>query len=433
MKKTVRKILKNRLLKDSVLGTGFIFFLIVFFLKVSQIDALFELFDPVGQALSDVEFEDLVFSELRDIPPANEDIVIVNTGELTRAQIAAQLQIINQYKPAVVGIDIFFPDLKPDTLGDIMLSEALSQIDRLVMVSQAILYDDEEDSWNGLRLSHPFFQHGEHGIANLYTDAEEQHQFKVCRTFPPKLAVNGDPEYAFALKVTEKFDSTKFGKFMKFSDKEEEVINFSGNSNDFGQTKFGTRFYSLDVADVLTENFSPDLIEGKIVLFGFMGKDFEDRAWEDKFFTPLNRKFAGRSNPDMFGVVIHANIVAMLLDERYVGYQSDFSGVLLAIVVCFLFVWAFSWIYWRLPSWYDGITKVVQLISLGLIILLNIYVFHWFSYKLELTLAAACIALSGDSLEVYYGLLLNLFSKQGRKEVFKVHKGFKKRKKEKKS
>ena len=105
-------MLKKKLLIDSVLATGFIFLLIIFFLKVTQIEKLFGLFDPIGQALDDVDFTDLVFSELREIPPANEDIILVNIGELNRAQIASMIQIINQYNPKVVGVDIFFDEMK---------------------------------------------------------------------------------------------------------------------------------------------------------------------------------------------------------------------------------------------------------------------------------------------------------------------------------
>src|SRR5690606_20015920 len=215
----------------------------------TQVEKLFGLFDPIGQALDDVDFTDLVFSELREIPPANEDIVLVNIGELSRAQIAAQIRIISQYNPKVIGIDSFFQGLKPDTLGDIMLAGALKEAGNLVMVSQATIFDGERGEWENLTLSHPMFQWGETGIANLYTEAEDQHQYKVCRTFPPFLRVQGEEQMAFALKVAGRYAPDKLERFMEFSSKPEEVINFTGNVNDFGQSRFGTRFYSLDVAD----------------------------------------------------------------------------------------------------------------------------------------------------------------------------------------
>jgi len=415
-------VVNKKLLLDSVLGTGFIFLLIIIFTKVSQIEKFFGLFDPIGNALDDLEFTDLVFSQLREIPPADTNIVLVNIGELSRAQIAVQLDIINKYDPKVVGIDAFFGSRKADTLGDMMLAEAMSKTESLVLVSKATEYNSKGNAWDSLYTSHPIFNtSATSGIANFYTDAREQHQFKVCRTFPPYLTVKGKRENAFGLEVCKIYNPAKFNAFMEFSDRDEEVINYTGNFNDFGQSNFGTRYFGIDARDIIMENFDPSLIKDKIVLMGFLGQDFNDRAWEDKFYTPMNRTYAGRSNPDMYGVVIHANIISMILDENYVWYQGQFSAVVTAILVCFLNVWFFSWIYWRLPLWYDGLTKIIQLIELLLIILINIYVFHWFNFKTELTLTAFAIALAGDSLEVYYGLIVNMFSKQGRKDLLKLH------------
>ena len=153
-----------------------------------------------------------------------------------------------------------------------------------------------------------------------------------------------------------------------------------------------------------------------------MGQDFNDRSWEDKFYTPLNIKYAGRSNPDMFGVVVHANIISMILNEDYIGMQSRFSSIVSALVICFFTVLFFTWIYHRLPQWYDGLTKSLQLLGVFVILTINVMVFHLFNYKSNLTLATIVIALAGDSLEVCYGLIKNIFSKQGRKLIFKVYK-----------
>ncbi len=418
----------KRLLRDSILATAFIFLLIFTFLKVSQVEKLFGLFDPISQAMDDVELTDLVFSELRQpdpVPLDSIEILLVNIGEISRAEIAAELNIINSYHPKVIGIDAVFSGLK-DSLGDVLLADALSNIENLVMYSKGINTEGDEMVMEEMEVSHPMFDYGATGATNLFTDAQEQHEFKVCRTFPPVLNINGERELAFAVKIAQLYDSAKAQKFLNHSDKFEEVINYRSNIQIFGESEIGVKFSVLDVEDVFTENFLPEIITGKIVIFGFLGKTLNDTDWEDKLYTPMNKVFAGRSNPDMWGPVIHANIVQMVLDEAYINYQGDFGALITAIVICFLNVWIFGWIYWSLPLWYDGITKIIQLFELMLIVLINIFVFHWFRYKTELTLTAACIALAGDSLEVYYGLLVNMFSRAGRKELFKIHRILKK-------
>jgi divalent metal cation (Fe/Co/Zn/Cd) transporter len=122
----------------------------------------------------------------------------------------------------------------------------------------------------------------------------------------------------------------------------------------------------------------------------------------------------------MYGVVIHANIISMILDEDYLYQQSRWASIMWAIILCVINVYGFMIIYHRLPQWYDGLTKTIQLIEILLLLFVTVMSFHWFNYKLELTLATAVIALAGDSLEVYKGLIMNLFTKKGRKNIFRI-------------
>jgi CHASE2 domain-containing sensor protein len=403
---------------DSILGTAFIISLILFF-QMFRFLGEFSLLDPIGDAIGDVEMTDIVFSSIRETPKADTNVVLVNIGELSRREIAQELKIINKYGPAVVGIDSYFWELKEDSLGDILLNNALSDIENLVLVNK-LIYSPGDQDYNSVRYSYSFFDLGQSGYANLETDALDQYQYKVCRTFPPARSVDGKKEISFAVKVVESFDPGKAKKILARSN-EYEVINYRGNIMDFDQTKFGGRYMALDVDDALNERFMPEIIKDKIVLFGYMGRDFNDRSWEDKFFTPLNVQYAGKSNPDMFGVVVHANIISMILSEDFIGKQSTFSANVTALIICFITVLIFTIIYKRLPQWYDGLTKTLQLVFVLLLLTINVFSFHWFSYKTSLTLATIIVALAGDSLEVFFGLVKNLFSRGGRQLIFRVY------------
>lgn len=411
-------MLKKEILLDSIFGTLFIISLILLFQAVRFFGEL-SFLDPIGDAIGDVEMTDLVFSEIRESPKVDNSIVLVNIGELSRREIAQELQIINQFEPSVIAIDSYFWSLKEDSLGDVLLNRALKNINNLVMVSE-LEYNQTTDDYDSIKFSNPFFNVGHTGFANLETNALDQQQFKVCRSFPPKRFIQEKEQLAFSVKVCELYDQEKASAFLK-RDYNYEIINYRGNIMDFGQTKYGGRYAALDISDVFQKKFTPNLIKGKIVVFGFMGRDFNDRSWEDKFYTPLNIKYAGRSNPDMFGVVIHANIISMILNKDYIGKQSQVSSMLTALIICFLTVLFFTLIYKRLPQWYDGLTKTIQLIGVLLILSVNVFVFHWFNYKTSLTLTTIMVALAGDSLEVCYGLIKNLFTNKGRKLIFRVY------------
>jgi CHASE2 domain-containing sensor protein len=418
MKKFITGIFNKGVLIDSLFGTSFIISLILIFQLVRFLGE-FALLDPIGDAIRDVEMTDLVFSQIRADPKVDKNVVLVNIGDLSRREIAQEINIINQYEPAVIGIDSYFYSQKEDTLGDLLLKREFSDVENLVLVTK-LEFNQDTESYDSIRFSNSMFDGGHHGFANLETDAATQHQFKVCRTFPPVAVIDDKIEKSFAVKVSELYDQEKTKDFLK-RDNEYEVINYRGNIADFGQTNFGGRYTALDVKDIFQRKFTPETIKGKVVLMGYMGDDFNDMSWEDKFYTPLNKKYAGRSNPDMFGVVIHANIVSMILNKDYIGKQSNFSALLTALLVCFVTVLIFTVIYKRLPQWYDGLTKALQLVIVFLIFTVNIFIFHWFNYKTSLTVAVIMVALAGDSLEVCYGLIKNFLKKNKHKLSFSTN------------
>lgn len=407
---------------DVILGTLFIFGMMAL-ISSSAAFKIFDVFDPIGEAFGDMEVTDIVFSQLRDDPIGDDRIVLINIGTESRAAIGAMLQIISQYNPAVIGVDSFFHFPKEDTLGDMMLMEGMASVENLVLASKLLLHptDPEKDSmgysWEG------FNQFAtENAFVNLDTDAESQDDLKMCRRFISKLSVNGEERHAFSVKLAKYFDKEKADRFLE-RDNLYEIINYRGNVLDYGATKFGTKYYALDVPDVFEGNFVPEMIEGKVVMFCYLGDflgDFE--SLEDKFYTPLNQKYIGRAFPDMYGGVIHANAVSMILNEDYINSMSVNQGYILAVILCLLNVALFSLIYKKIPKWYDGTTKIIQLIEIALMVGLMIWILDKSLYKMELGAAIFTVALVGDALEIYYGVVKNAFTKEGRRSLFKVDK-----------
>jgi CHASE2 domain-containing sensor protein len=410
---------------DCVLATALVFLVMWGILGITKLN-FFNAFDPIGQALGDVELTDYVFSSLREEPDVDQNIIMVNIGNLSRRQIAEQIEIIRKYKPKVIGIDGFFdcktglrdtvncPQLK-DTFGNLMLSNAIQEAGNVVLVTKLLQSDTLiiPDTYDSLRRSDSIFTENaiREGYASLETDAAFQDDVKTCRLFNPTIVVNGEEHHAFSVELAMQYDSIKTKRFLdrkNFS----EVINYRGNVYDiFGTTNYPQMFYTLDVDDVYTENFVPEMIKDKIVIFGFLGERLGDPSWADKFYTPLNKKLAGKANPDMFGAVVHANIISMILNEDYVTQMEEWQEITMAIIFCLLNVALFSLINIHLPSWYDGITKLLQLIQLLLYSILMVMIFAWYSFKFNVTLTLAAVALVGDVYEIYMSVFKNLYYK----------------------
>lgn len=410
---------------DCILATLFVFVTLGGIVKITDMK-IFSAFDPLGQALGDMELTDIAFSQLRSDPTIDTNIVIVNIGALPRRGVAEQIRILNKYKPKVIGMDSFFdcplglrdtincPPLA-DVMGNVMLGAAIAEAENFVTVTRVTQTDslfntgvvDQYDSLE--RTDADIRGDAFEGFANLPTDADNQEAFKTCRTFVPRLKVNNDTLNAFSIEVAKIYAPEKTKRFFDRGNYE-DVINYRGNILDFyGASSFAGRYFALDWYQVLNEEFLPSLITNKIVLMGYMGDDFTDTSWDDKFFTPLNRQYAGKANPDMYGLVVHANIISMILAEDYIEVMADWQEWTIAILICFLNVALFWVIHHRIPDWFDGITVMLQLIQIILLSFLMIYFFNWYSFKLNLTISLAALALVGTCFEIYVGVVVKTF------------------------
>lgn len=409
--------------------TVFVFLMMWGLSKVTKLN-MFNAFDPISQALSDFELTDYAFSNLRPDPEVDQRIVLVNLAP-NRALIAQQIMKISQHKPKVIGIDSFFncegglydtlncPQLL-DTLGNLMLSNAIQEAGNVVLVSKlmqtkALASQGDIELYDSIEYSDDMFKdYAYNAFASLPTNASYQEDVKLCRSLFPRMMVNGKEELAFSVQIAKLYDSVKAQKFLD-RNKKEEIINFRGNvelqdfrlssiqSTDISTTRYPIMFYAIDWDKLLQDEYIKDIFEGSIVMVGIMGDYFGDTSWEDKFFTPLNRKVAGRANPDMFGLVVHANAVAMILNEDYIDELAEWQLNAIAFLICYFTVMLFIIIDSKLPLWFDALSVLIQVILIVAASSMMVYLFSFSSIKLDLSLTLAASALVGPSYDIYKG------------------------------
>ncbi len=163
----------------------------------------------------------------------------------------------------------------------------------------------------------------------------------MCREFLTHEEVDGETHYAFSVKLAMAADSSKTEKFLARGNKE-ETINYKGNVFSFVSSRYGMKYFVLDVEDIFNETFTADLLEDKIVIMCHLGAFLGDtNTNEDRYFTPLNKNYVGKAEHDMFGGVVHANIVSMILDEDYIDQMSSKTGIICAIALCLTNVFLF--------------------------------------------------------------------------------------------
>lgn len=385
---------------DSLLCTGYILALIFI---VTNIPVQTDLFDPIAKAFEDFEISDIVYTEpepgredeaLRPPTTADTNIVLVNIQDLSRAQIARQIEILNQYEPAVIGIDAFFRKEKgPDQ--DFPLEMALSQVKNLVLVTELEGGLENIECYDSVSTSNPMFnQYAHNGFANVIAAAEGK-GFRTVKEFYPYFCVADTLYPNFTVKVASFFDPAAIER-LNSRGNQEEYINWRGRYN---------KFLALDWDDVLEEKYPLDFIKGKIVLMGYLGKRLGEYDLVDIFYTPQNKRVAGRSYPDTYGVTVHANVISMILHGNYLHNLPDWAAYLIIFLVTYLNVSIFIYIGEKRRTMYDLYTKAFQLFEIALFMFVIVILMLKFSMKVHLSFLFAAIALSGDLTEVYIGSL----------------------------
>ena len=394
-----------------------------------------EFLNPVEDAFSGFDLTDIVFSKLTDQNKADTNITVINIGPLDRAGIAGLIDIINENDPKVIGLDVQL-EFALDSAQDAQLEQSISQVKNMVMVSEMRPNPDSTVK----RADHVkinfqrFTKHAHTAFANFITQAKgNQIEWPTVRSFPPKEAVTkvilsrGEEkfdtvslkeagrkekvEYAFGVKVAQLFAPKKAKAFLD-RDKDYEVINFTGNVSLIGKTNF----YLQDYQQVFESQANEDaakafrrIIKDKIVLLGFMGNSLQSRSYDDKLFTPLNENYIGRGTPDMYGVVVQANIISMILRGNFIEQTPIWVNNLISFFVVLITTMFFSYIFIKVGIWYDALTIVIQLLIVLGMVGLMLVVFSRYATKMDLGLGLIGIVLSGIFVEIYHGFIRKLF------------------------
>jgi CHASE2 domain-containing sensor protein len=363
---------------DNVFATILVIVILKFFPVFFNID----MFDPIQNTFEDMQITDLVFSQVKDYSDVGIDsnIVIINNGHLDRMNIAELIYKINEKEPKLIALDAFFRAEKgPEQ--DEPLKDAFSEVDNLILVNE--LTDTNDDSeFDSLKTSNPMFnQYAMNGYANVYIADGD---FKTVRQIKPFTKVNDKIIPSISSKVVEIYDKDKFERY-KNRNNELEVINYKRNID---------KYLTYNYSEILNEEIDYEHFKGKIVLIGYLGPELGKISTEDIFYTPMNKNYSGKTNPDMYGVVIHANVISMILEEDYIYRTSDALAFVLMILVVYINMILFN--YWRrneeLLIWYQPYTILLILGELIGFSFLMVLLMHWF--KIELRFAASFFAIT---------------------------------------
>jgi CHASE2 domain-containing sensor protein len=394
---------KYYVLKESLLAT--LLTLIITYV-VSFIPIKFEFSKAIRQEFLGFDIYDLYYSGKNLKNTQRDTSIVLIEIEKTREAIADQVSLIRKYSPAVIGIDAVF-DKEGDPLGNIKLLQAINQSDNIIFASRA----DIDSTTRKIKFIKNFFDEGrrfESGYINFLGN-----QFSVIRNYPPFYQTADSVYLAFTSAIVNNFAPGKFEKLKKRNNRT-EIINYRGN----------LEYYPNLSKEQLTESDTTgqleSLLAGKIVLLGYFVKESPTTPLviDDLHFSPLNVQLSGKSYPDMYGVVIHANILSMVLNGNYARQVSNRWSYFFATLLIFFFLFYMLSHYKKKQHPKHGKFLLIQFLLILLMMYIFLQVFARFQIKVPLLPIMIALVLCVELLGVYKNIALWLHKKYKYKTVF---------------
>ena len=367
----------------------------------------FGVFEPVREVLADFSYTDLYYSDLHvkqvstpQLDSINKDIVLVNIGARSlrgRAELAAVLRAVATCQPRVVGLDAYF--LPRIDSANAALAAAIGQVPRIVVGA----FLPSRRARPHPSPTQPELATVPHGFLNFKGDDSLN---TTIRHFRPFIHAADTVYLSWSAELVKRYDTAAYALLCRrhpSATAEEEEIRYQGNVQSFQH---------LEATELLDGSLPPaamrNHLNGKLVLLGAMGEQAGQLSptdtYEDRFFTPLNEKRMGRTRPDMYGVVIEANIVAMLLQKKYVNATPKWLEWALGVVICFGLIFLFSFVAERFPLWYIPLNRIAQFLILLILVYVVVQVYAHYSRTIDITLSLAALALVGDAVALYEAL-----------------------------
>jgi CHASE2 domain-containing sensor protein len=361
--------------KESIIATLLV--LLITYL-ISFIPWSLEYGKALHQGFADFDIYDLYYSG-KDKQNSKRDtnivLVEIDTG---RTEILQQVNLLSNYNPKVIAIDAFFETPKEN---DSVFRNNINSKPNIIFLNRNAEAGLVPNIFNN--------DPSRCGFANFIGN-----KYSIVRNFYPQKEFNGRQYSAFAACITRVANIEKY-KILQKRHNNQEIIDYKGNLENYT---------TLSVDEVMQYQLSGQLnkiIKNKIVLLGFFSKDTSQLVMTDIHYTPLNEVVSGKSFPDMYGVVIHANILSMILHGKYPTLASDFVSYLFAFVLTLFFYYYILLQYRKKVHPSHGVFLVIQVFIILFILYFFLKLYDWFLFKVSLEPIMISLVLSLELFGVY--------------------------------
>ncbi len=382
----------KRLLQPHSIIITVVIFLFISLLNILRLNMHY--LDPFNNGIKDYEITDIVYSYLDEQPKYKEDqIYIINSGQPDRLKIARLVKKLDTAGAAVVGLDFFFESLRGNR-ADTLLKESFEGNIPVVLACELLDIEQEDERFEGTIGVDPYFAQN----ANLGYVNYPANETRTIRLFSPREQVGNTYQPSFATAILKDFDPGIYAELLD-RNREIEHIFFMGNKDDFSRNDIDRVLDSTSVEELR------ETVQGKIILVGYAPEDIWANPLIDRHYTPLNKNYGSKAIPDMYGIVVHANVLSMVLNRNYVERAPAWLSYLLAIIFCYFNVLLIHWIYFKFHEAFHGITRALQVVEFIFLFFLIALLFYYFRVKIEFNVGILALLLAYDVIMIYESLI----------------------------
>lgn len=338
-----------------------------------------DLFNPLDEYFEDYDYADRYFAGIvNDEIPTSEEIFIVNFGYLNRQEIAEQIQILQMFQPAVIGIDAVFAEKRDDR--DTILKNALS-LENIVVGCFAKFRNNIP-----IEVIKPNSYFGNLKIGHLEFISEDV----SVRVIEKYIIFEDIVINSFPVEIARQYQYDKFLKFAE-RDKKVEVINYRGGK---------VPFKVFDYEDIYPENDDLYQIKDKIVLLAYY-REFKNAPCDtiDSHFSPVSKSEYGHA--DTKGIEIHAHVIDMILREDFINEISEVTTYIIAFIVCFVFQLWLIYYFKKDLKYFDITSKPLLFIVIICNMFITYQIFAHYKLKIDMIPTNLVLFLSGEVFRFY--------------------------------
>lgn len=331
-------------------------------------------FAPMEKA-TDFQMSDIYqsISESKAIHKLSKDITIVSIDGHSRADVLDVVNLISEYSPAAIGLDVFFP--VPEHDNSYLLS-TLSSIPNLVCAG---MFERDMDAASFHHIPQSFYEDSidvTFGYANLNASSQRD----VIRQFVPYvLTANNDTLLSMPAQLAKICHPLRY-KTMLSRGGMAETIAFDN-----------IEFPIISLQDVLSGEVDETLFSNRIVIIGDIHNIY------DSYLSPLHNTLSG--------IILHAYALQTIISDNYISTSPTWLNWLIALILSILFAICNLSAKYHMSNFGNLFTRLLQFAMMYILIVIGSIYFASHHNYIDFSPAILMIGFGSLSFDLWFGCI----------------------------